>query len=242
MASSDFLISLGVEFDVPEKELQNLTRDIEERIKRSSSIKVVDSKTIGKAKEAYKDLWKAAKIEAEKYLKAVESGNTKIMRQSLTDMRALQAEMSRLHSSTGDNRGFKSSLTKYVKEEKQAFEELIITHQQLDNQIERSATQQVKLEKQTQQYIETADKEIERISRVTYFLEKNAQAVDRIIQDYKKGNIKYDEASQRLERLRTTHESLSQRVVTTENRVERLNKKFDESKRTTVETIVLMTT
>lgn len=236
MASSDFLISLGVEFDVPEKELQNLTRDIEERIKRSSSIKVVDSKTIGKAKEAYKDLWKAAKIEAEKYLKAVESGNTKIMRQSLTDMRALQAEMSRLHSATGDNRGFKSSLTKYVKEEKQAFEELIITHQQLENQIERSATQQVKLEKQTQQYIETADKEIERISRVTYFLEKNAQAVDRIIQDYKKGNITYDEASQRLERLRTTHESLSQRVVTTENRVERLNKKFDESKRTTVET------
>lgn len=254
MASpSDFVIGLQVEFDVPEQEFQKLTKNIEKRLKKSTKIDIIDESNVEQAKKAYQSLWKAAALESQKYLNAVETGNTKVQRQALRDIQALQKEITRLYSSA-QTPALKGQLTKSVKEERKAYQEIISYHNSLGRQVERSATQQAKLERQKQKeaqetakvikqkqqeedkYIESVDREIDKISRIIYFQEKNAQAVDRLTQQYKNGNLTYEQFREQLDRLRTTQESLSASASSSEKRVEKLNKKFDESKRTTNET------
>lgn len=296
---SEFVISLGVEFDVPEQELQNLTRTLETKLKKSAKIELITEENKQQAIQMYQQLWKAAKVEAEKYLSAVESGNTKVQRQALRDMQALQAEMNRLYNASSKS-SIKGALTRSVKEERKAYEEIISYHNSLDRQIERSATQQTKAEKQKQKeaketakvikeqtqagidainqqlanrrkaeaeetklaqenarlqaafnqaeidakrkqqaeaekYIDSLDRQADKITSLVYYLEKNAQAIDEVERQYKQGNITFEQASERLDRLRTSQESLIQRTERTKSTVDKLNKEFVESGNTSTE-------
>lgn len=223
MASpSEFVLSLGVEFDVQERDVQNLTKDIEDRIRRSGGIKIVNADTISEAKKAMKDLWDAIAVEADKYLKAVETGNTAVMRQAQTDIRALQKEMDRLYQSS-ENRGFKSSLTTYVKSVKSGYDEVIVKHQQLDKQIERSATQQTKLERQKQKEEEAALKaSINVINQQLANRRKAAEEEERISKQQAQISSAFSQAE--IERIRRATQEREKYITSADKESEKISR------------------